>query len=121
MARYAAITGTGSYAPEKILTNFDLEKIVDTSDEWIRQRTGIVERHIVEDDMATSDLGIRAARLAMKKAGIDPLDIEMIIVATVTPDAFFPLNSVLCAERNWCKACVRLRSLCGVRRFYLRA
>jgi 3-oxoacyl-[acyl-carrier-protein] synthase-3 len=90
MARYAAITGTGSYAPEKILTNFDLEKIVDTSDEWIRQRTGIVERHIVEDDMATSDLGIRAARQAMKKAGIDPLDIEMIIVATVTPDAFFP-------------------------------
>ncbi len=90
MDRYAAITGTGSYLPETVLTNFDLEKMVDTSDEWIRQRTGIVERRIAEDDIATSDLSAQAARLAIKKAQIDPLEIEMILVATVTPDTFFP-------------------------------
>lgn len=90
MARYAAITGTGSFLPEKVLTNLDLEKMVDTSDEWIRQRTGIVERRIADADMATSDLGIRAARRAIKKAEVDPLDIDMIIVGTVTPDSFFP-------------------------------
>ena len=90
MDRYAAITGTGSYLPETVLTNFDLEKMVDTSDEWIRQRTGIVERRIAEDDIATSDLSVQAARLAIKKAQIDPLKIEMILVATVTPDTFFP-------------------------------
>ncbi len=90
MARNAAITGTGAYLPENVLTNFDLEKMVDTSDEWIRQRTGIVERRIAEDDIATSDLSVHAARLAIKRAQIDPLDIEMILVATVTPDSFFP-------------------------------
>jgi 3-oxoacyl-[acyl-carrier-protein] synthase-3 len=90
MERYAAITGTGAYLPETVLTNFDLEKMVDTSDEWIRQRTGIVERRIAEDDIATSDLSVQAARLAIKKAQIDPLEIEMILVATVTPDTFFP-------------------------------
>lgn len=90
MNRYAAITGTGAYLPENILTNFELEKMVDTSDEWIRQRTGIVERRIAEDDIATSDLSIHAARLAIKRAQIDPLDIQMILVATVTPDTFFP-------------------------------
>lgn len=90
MARNAAITGTGAYLPENVLTNFDLEKMVDTSDEWIRQRTGIVERRIAEDDVATSDLSVHASRLAIKRAQIDPLEIEMILVATVTPDSFFP-------------------------------
>lgn len=90
MNRYAKITGTGSYLPETILTNFDLEKMVDTSDEWIRQRTGIVERRIADDNIATSDLSVHAARLAIKQAQIDPLDIQMILVATVTPDTFFP-------------------------------
>ncbi len=90
MARNAAITGTGAYLPENVLTNFDLEKMVDTSDEWIRQRTGIVERRIADADIATSDLSVHASRLAIKKAQIDPLDIEMILVATVTPDTFFP-------------------------------
>ena len=93
MARYAAITGTGSYVPETVLTNFDLEKMVDTSDEWIRKRTGIVERRIADDDMATSDLAVRAARQAIKMAEVDPLDIDMIIVGTVTPDTFFPATS----------------------------
>ena len=90
MNRYAEITGTGSYLPETVLTNFDLEKMVKTSDEWIRQRTGIVERRIAEDNIATSDLSVHAARLAIKRAEIDPLEIEMILVATVTPDTFFP-------------------------------
>jgi 3-oxoacyl-[acyl-carrier-protein] synthase-3 len=90
MDRYAAIIGTGSYLPETVLTNFDLEKMVDTSDEWIRQRTGIVERRIAEDDVATSDLSVQAAQIAIKRAQIDPIDIEMILVATVTPDAVFP-------------------------------
>lgn len=90
MNRYAKIIGTGSYLPETVLTNFELEEMVDTSDEWIRQRTGIVERRIAEDDIATSDLSVHAARLAIKRAQIDPLDIEMILVATVTPDTFFP-------------------------------
>ncbi|MCE2400325.1 ketoacyl-ACP synthase III [Candidatus Poribacteria bacterium] len=90
MDRYTAIIGTGSYLPETVLTNSDLEKMVDTSDEWILQRTGIAERRIAEDDIATSDLSVQAARLAIKKAQIDPLEIEMILVATVTPDTFFP-------------------------------
>ncbi len=90
MDRYAAITGTGSFLPETVLTNYDLEKMVDTSDEWIRQRTGIVERRIADNDVATSDLSVQAARLAIKHAQIDPLDIQMILVATVTPDTFFP-------------------------------
>ena len=90
MVRNAAITGTGAYLPENVLTNFDLEKMVDTSDEWIRQRTGIVERRIAEDEVATSDLSVHASRLAIKKAQIDPLEIQMILVATVTPDTFFP-------------------------------
>ncbi len=88
--RHATITGTGSYLPEQVLTNVDLEKMVNTSDEWIRQRTGISERRIAEDGVATSDLCIHAARWAIKNAHIDPLDIDMILVATVTPDRFFP-------------------------------
>jgi 3-oxoacyl-[acyl-carrier-protein] synthase-3 len=90
MKRYAAIAGTGAYLPETVLTNFDLEKMVDTSDEWIRQRTGIAERRIADDDVATSDLSVHASRLAIKNAHIDPIDIEMILVATVTPDTVFP-------------------------------
>lgn len=90
MKRYAAIAGTGAYLPETVLTNFDLEKMVDTSDEWIQQRTGIVERRIADDDVATSDLSVHASRLAIKDAHIDPIDIEMILVATVTPDTAFP-------------------------------
>ena len=88
--RHATITGTGSYLPEQVVTNFDLEKMVDTTDEWIRQRTGITERRIAEEEVATSDLCVHAARWAIKNANIDPLDIEMILVATVTPDTFFP-------------------------------
>ncbi|MAT73749.1 3-oxoacyl-ACP synthase, partial [Candidatus Poribacteria bacterium] len=77
--RSSALIGTGSYLPDKILTNFDLEKMVDTSNEWILKMTGISERRIADEKMATSDLGIRAARRAIKSADIDPLEIDMII------------------------------------------
>ncbi|HDT11629.1 MAG TPA: ketoacyl-ACP synthase III [bacterium] len=86
----AAIIGTGSFVPEKIMTNFDLEKMVDTSDEWIQTRTGISERHIADDKTATSDLATKAALLAMEDAGISPEDIDLILVATVTSDMAFP-------------------------------
>lgn len=84
------IAGTGSYFPKKILTNADLEKMVDTSDEWITTRTGIKERRIAEKDQATSDLSLEAAKEAIKASGIKPEDIDCIIVATVTPDMSFP-------------------------------
>ncbi len=84
------IAGTGSYVPERILTNADLEKMVDTSDEWIRTRTGIAERHIAADDQYTSDLAAEAARRAMEAAGVAPSQIGAVIVATCTPDHTFP-------------------------------
>ncbi len=90
MNRFSAIIGTGSYVPEKVLTNFDLEKMVDTSDEWIQRRTGIAERRIADKDTASSDLGLRAAHRAIEEAKINPLDIDAIVVATITPDMFFP-------------------------------
>ncbi len=80
------IISTGRYLPDRVLTNSDLEKIVDTSDEWIRTRTGIEERHIAADGQATSDLAVEAARRAMETAGVSPDEIGVIIVATVTPD-----------------------------------
>jgi len=87
--------GVGSYLPEKVLTNFDLEKMVDTSDEWIRTRTGIQIRHIAADDEATSDLVIQAAREAITNADIQADDIDTVIVATVTPDHFFPSTAAI--------------------------
>jgi len=100
--RRSAIIGTGSYAPEKVLTNFDLEKMVDTSDEWIRRRTGMVERRIADGNTASSDLGIQASLRAIETAGIDPAEIELIIVPTVTPDMFFP--STACFIQKGIKA-----------------
>lgn len=84
------IIGIGSYLPEKILTNAELEKMVETSDEWITTRTGIKERRIAKDTEATSDLAIHAAKRALKKANISAQDLDAIIVATITPDMFFP-------------------------------
>lgn len=86
----SSIIGTGSYMPEKVMTNDDLSKIVDTNDEWITTRTGIKERRIAAADQATSDLASEAARRAMTAAGVKPEEIQLIIVATVTPDMFFP-------------------------------
>ena len=91
--RHANITGTGRYLPEKIITNQYLEKLVDTSDEWIRQRTGIIERRMAAPDQATSDLCYEAAKIAIADAGLTPNDIDQIIVATVTPDTMFPATA----------------------------
>lgn len=84
------ISGTGSYLPEKLLTNQDLEKLVDTNDQWITERTGIKQRHIAADDEITSDLAVKAARKALEAAKLTPEDIDMILVATVTPDQLMP-------------------------------
>lgn len=91
----SSIIGTGSYTPEKVLTNDDLSKIVDTSDEWITTRTGIKERRIAAPDQATSDLAAAAARAAMADAGVTPGEIDLIVVATVTPDMFFPSTACI--------------------------
>lgn len=88
--RQVGITGTGSYAPERILRNADLEKMVDTTDEWILTRTGIRERHIARPDETTSDMGAEAARRALAAAGVTAEQVDLIIVATITPDMGFP-------------------------------
>lgn len=89
------IIGTGFYVPDKILTNFDLEKMVDTSDEWIMERTGIRERRIAEDDVPTSELAFRAAENALKNAGIGADEIDLIIVATLTSDTVIPSTACI--------------------------
>ena len=86
----ASIIGTGSYVPEKVLSNADLARLVETNDEWIVTRTGIRERRIAAPDQSTSDLAAEAAKAAMLNAGVGPEELDMIIVATVTPDMFFP-------------------------------
>lgn len=90
----AVISGVGSYLPERVVTNNDLAKIVDTSDEWIRSRSGIAERHFAAEDEAASDLATAAARKALEAAGLGPDDIGLIIVASVTPDRTFPSTAV---------------------------
>jgi 3-oxoacyl-[acyl-carrier-protein] synthase-3 len=95
MSKLVGIIGTGSYVPEKILTNFDLEKIVETTDEWIRTRSGIRERRIAKENEATSDLGLEAAKKALIDAKIKPEDISLIIVTTATPDYQFPSTACI--------------------------
>lgn len=97
--RSVGILGTGSYLPEKVLTNADLEKMVDTNDEWIVSRTGIRERRIAAPDEASSDLSVKAAEKALKKAGIRAEELDMIIVTTVTPDMNFPATACLVQDR----------------------
>jgi len=98
MAIRAAITAVGHFLPERILTNFDLEKMVDTTDEWIRTRTGISERRI-QDQGATSDMAVGAIRSLLKNRGIGAEEIDVIIVGTVTPDMFFPSTACLVQEK----------------------
>lgn len=93
--RMAGITGTGSCLPDRIMTNNDLEKIVDTTDEWIRTRTGICERRVSDENTATSDLSTTAALRALENAKLKPEDIDLIIVATVTPDMMFPSTACI--------------------------
>jgi 3-oxoacyl-[acyl-carrier-protein] synthase-3 len=94
-----SITGMGAYAPERVLTNRDLEQMVETSDEWIIERTGIRERRIAADEEALSDLCLPAARDALEQAGVDPKTLDLIIVATVTPDMLFPATSAMLADQ----------------------
>jgi len=94
----AKITALGCYTPPRVLTNQDLEKMVDTNDQWIMTRVGIRERHIADPGVATSDLAIAAARCALQQRGMDPSEVEVIIVCTVTPDHMFP--STACLVQN---------------------
>ncbi|NPA71782.1 MAG: ketoacyl-ACP synthase III [Gammaproteobacteria bacterium] len=96
---YSRIIGTGGYLPEKILTNADLEKMVDTDDQWIRDRTGIQQRHIAAEDETTCDLAEQASLKAIEMAGIDANTIDLIIVATTTPDKIFPSTACLLQSR----------------------
>ncbi len=91
----AKITALGTYVPPRLLTNDDLEKLVETSNDWIVERTGIRERHVVDQGVATSDLATEAARLALIERGLAPSDLDALIVATVTPDMFFPSTACL--------------------------
>jgi len=96
--RTVSIIGTGSYLPARIMTNAELEKLVDTSDEWIRTRTGIRERRIAAENEYTSDMAVKAAQAAIEQAGITPDELDLIIVATVTPDMVFP-STACCVQR----------------------
>jgi 3-oxoacyl-[acyl-carrier-protein] synthase III len=92
------ITGVGCYVPERVVTNDDLSEMVETSDEWITERTGIRERRVADPDQAASDLALPAARHALEAAGLDPADVDLVVVATVTPDMFFPSTGSLLAS-----------------------
>lgn len=101
----AKISGLGFYIPEKVLTNFDLEKMVETTDEWIQTRTGIKTRHVAEKGCRASDLGTKAAQQALQNAGLTPQDLDLIIVATITPDMYFPSTA--------CRIQDNLEARCG--------
>jgi 3-oxoacyl-[acyl-carrier-protein] synthase-3 len=90
----SVIRGVGAHLPKRIMTNDDLSRLVDTSDTWIRERTGIEQRHIADEGELTSDLGIAASRQALVRAGIDPVDIDLVVCATSTPDRTFPATGV---------------------------
>ena len=95
MTQKAVIRGCGAYLPEKVLTNDDLAGMVDTSDEWVRERTGIRERHVAGENERTSDLAVAAAKAALEMAGLQPNDIDLIVVATTTPDLTFPSTAAI--------------------------
>jgi 3-oxoacyl-[acyl-carrier-protein] synthase III len=99
----AKIVGVGAYAPKRILTNAELEKMVETSGEWIVQRTGIRERRIVDENEATSDLALRAAQQALERAGVEPEEIDLIVVGTTTGDMAFPTTANLVQHRLGCR------------------
>lgn len=102
----SAVTGVGSYLPEQIVTNDDLAKIVDTSDEWIVERTGIRQRHKARDDQPTSDLAVEAARKALEDAGKTAADVDLIIVATTTPDMTFPATAAIVQRKLGAPVCI---------------
>ena len=102
---YARIIGTGSYQPEKVLTNKDLESMMDTSDEWIQERTGIKRRHIAADGEQTSDMAVAAARQAIDAAGIAAADLDLIVVGTTTPDKIFPATATIVQRKLGITGC----------------
>jgi 3-oxoacyl-[acyl-carrier-protein] synthase-3 len=113
---YSKIIGTGSYLPAKVLTNFDLEKIVDTSHDWIVSRSGIVERHFAADNELTSDLAMQASLQAIKAAGISADQIDLVIVATTTPDQIFPSTACILQDKLGIKnhgAAFDMQAVCG--------
>ncbi|MBI2174294.1 MAG: ketoacyl-ACP synthase III [Candidatus Omnitrophica bacterium] len=114
-AHRIGITGLGMSVPSKVVTNHDLAKIVDTNDEWIRTRTGICERRIAEPGTATSDLAFLAAREALKNAHLDPKDLELLIIATTTPDMLFPSTACIVQQRLGAKSavCFDLSAACS--------
>lgn len=110
----AIIIGTGSYLPERVLSNGDLEKMVDTSDEWIVSRTGIKERRIAAADESTSDMGIKAAEKAIEKAQIDPKKIDLVLVATLSPDYIFPSTAcIIQSKMNLDAAAMDIQAACS--------
>lgn len=113
---YSKIIGTGSYLPAKVLTNYDLEKIVDTSHDWIVSRSGIVERHIAADGELTSDLALQASRKAIAAAGISADEIDLVIVATTSPDQLFPSTACILQDKLGIKSrgpAFDIQAVCG--------
>jgi 3-oxoacyl-[acyl-carrier-protein] synthase-3 len=102
---YSRIAGTGKYLPERVLTNADLEKMVETTDEWIKTRTGIERRHIAADDEMTSHLACKAGLAAIEDAGLEPSDIDLVVVGTTTPDLIFPNVACLVQDKLGIKSC----------------
>lgn len=99
MLKYSRIAGTGSYLPDRVMTNFDLEKIIDTSDQWIQERTGIRQRHIAAEGQTTVDLGTEAARRALEAAGVEASEVDLIVFGTTSPDLVFPNCAALLQDR----------------------
>lgn len=102
---FSRITGTGSALPDRVVTNADLEKLVETSDEWIRSRTGIRERHIAADGETTGNLALRAAQRALEAAGVKPSELDLIVLGTTTPDLIFPSTACLVQHRLGANGC----------------
>jgi 3-oxoacyl-[acyl-carrier-protein] synthase-3 len=115
---YARIAGTGSYLPDKVLTNADIEQLVDTSDEWIRERTGIRERHVAAEGQTTGDLAFEASKRALEAAGVQANEIDLLVLGTTTPDIIFPSTACLLQHRLGANGCAAFdvnaaRANCG--------
>ena len=110
-----SVLGTGSYLPDRVMTNADMEKVVETTDEWITSRTGIRERRIAGEDEQTSDLAAKAGRIALEQAGIAPTEVDLILVATASPDMFFPATACLVQSTLGARkaACMDISAACS--------
>lgn len=117
---YSKVIGTGSHLPERVVTNHDLEQIMDTSDQWIRERTGISERRIISEGETTTTLAQEACRKAMVAADVDPGEIDLFIMGTTTPDLVFPSSSCLIQKKTWLARLRHHGCECGLLGFYVR-